>query len=437
MAPAGDERTKSTALGTGDDEPRRRLLAFWKGGYREFSLPRKGSLDVGRSRLCQLHVDHASVSRTHVVWHAGDVDAIEDCGSSNGTRLNGRRIAPHARVTVHPGDSIEIGKVILLLQGGSPADGERPGGGGMARVHKLVELAAPTDLTVLLLGETGVGKDVLAERIHHVSPRAARPLLRINCAALPGALLESELFGHERGAFTGAVQAKPGLLEAAEGGTILLDEIGEMPVATQAKLLVALERRELLRVGSIRPRSFDVRFVAATNQELDKRVASGDFRSDLFYRLNGVTIRIPALRERLDEIKELAQGFVRGACTSLRRPPLSIDRGALALLRTQRYPGNVRELRSVVERAVAFATGGVIDASVVELSLAANAGPAAAASPVHEDGLRPEVEALMRQRILEALERCGGNQTKAASLLGMPRRTLVSRLSRYGMIKPR
>jgi DNA-binding NtrC family response regulator len=249
-------------------------------------------------------------------------------------------------------------------------------------------------------------------------------------------LLESELFGHEKGAFTGAAQAKPGLLEAAEGGTLLLDEIGEMPLSTQAKLLVALERREVLRVGSVKPRSFDVRFIAATNRDLNERVAGGTFREDLLYRLNGVTIHIPPLRERTGEIEALVREFARNACESSGRPLVAIEPDALSLVQKEKFPGNIRELKSLIERAVAFATTGTLDVRTLRMALAASANR----EPVRVEatpGLRPEIAALERQRILEALNACGGNQSKAADLLGMPRRTLVSKLSKYGITRPR
>jgi transcriptional regulator with PAS, ATPase and Fis domain len=300
----------------------------------------------------------------------------------------------------------------------------------MDQVQRLVALSAPTNMTVLILGETGVGKDVLAEQIHRASPRKGRTFLRLNCAALSETLLESELFGHEKGAFTGAVQAKPGLLEAAHGGTLLLDEVAEMPLPIQAKLLVAIERREVLRLGSVTPRGIDVRFLAATNQDVDARVASGAFRRDLLYRLNGVAIRVPPLRARKNEIDALAAEFVALVCRETGREPLRIENDALALMRAQPYPGNIRELRSLIERAVAFAKNS-IDLSTLDLALGAGVG--GSAHPPAQSALRLEMRHLECERIVEALDRCDGNQTKAAALLGIPRRTLVRRLSQFGI----
>jgi DNA-binding NtrC family response regulator len=421
-----EDPTKPTALTGSGTTTRRRLLALWSGGFREFALPDEGSLDIGRSVMCKLCIDHPSVSRRHLVWHASP-DAIEDCGSSNGTRMNGERVPSGARLPLRPGDTVEIGKVVLVFEG-TKGTGAAPREGAMGRVRRLVELTAPTTMTVLLLGETGVGKDVLAEWIHAHSPRASGPLVRINCAALSETLLESELFGHEKGAFTGAVQARAGHIEAADGGTLLLDEVGEIPLSAQAKLLVALERREVLRVGSTRPRTVDVRFLAATNRELDGLVAKGAFRADLLHRLNGVTIRVPPLRERTDEIEPLAREFAQAACRALGKPEVTLAPNAVRLLAAQPYPGNIRELKSLVERATAFATGGVLDVATIELALEASASAKTSAPP---ENLREELETLERQRILQALEECHGNQTKAAMLLGMPRRTLVTRLASY------
>jgi DNA-binding NtrC family response regulator len=430
-----EERTKSTALESGGEDRRRRLLAFWDGGTSAVELREGATFVIGRSQSCDLQIDHASVSRRHAAWRCGPPDAVEDFGSANGTRLNGRRIPSGRRVPVEPGDTIEIGRAMLVVQG-SAESRERAGDAPMGRVRRLIDLAAPTSMTVLLLGETGVGKDVWAEYLHRSSPRAAGPLVRVNCAALVDTLLESELFGHEKGAFTGASQAKPGLLEAARGGTIFLDEIGEMTLSTQAKLLVAVERREVLRLGSMRPRPIDARFIAATNRNLEARVAEGHFRQDLLFRLNGVTIRIPPLRERRDEIEELVGAFVDQACRDHGRAPVTVTDKALAAFRAQPYPGNIRELRALVERAVAFSERGVLDVTTVGFALEASAH-----DPAKRDlapaRLESEIDALERRRIVEALDRHDGNQTKTAEYLGMPRRTLVTRLTQYGLTRPR
>jgi DNA-binding NtrC family response regulator len=311
----------------------------------------------------------------------------------------------------------------------------------MERIRRLVDLVAEGTLPVLLLGETGVGKEAMAELIHARSPRANGPLVRVNCAALPESLLESELFGHERGAFSGAVQAKPGLLETAHQGTLFLDEVAEMPLPTQAKMLRVFEAREVTRLGAVRPRAIDVRFVAATNRDLPDLVESSAFRRDMYHRLCGMTLAIPPLRERIDEISQLAHHFVARACEQLGRPPTSIEPAAIAWLERQPWPGNVRELRNVAERAVMLARGAPIGIEHLQDPLKPYVAPASPDDARSLGGsssdLRTELDAIERARIEEALVRVGGNQTKAAQLLGISRRTLIGRLNAYDLPRPR
>jgi transcriptional regulator with PAS, ATPase and Fis domain len=277
-----------------------------------------------------------------------------------------------------------------------------------------------------------VGKEVLASELHRRSKRAAGPFVKLNCAALTESLLESELFGHEKGAFTGAVKQKQGLLETAKGGTVFLDEVGELPESLQAKLLRVLEERKVLRVGGTTPEAIDVRFVFATNRDLEAEVERGAFRRDLFYRINGISIAIPPLRERLGEIEPLARQFVAEACERDQRPVAEITPEALAMLKSWPWPGNIRELKNVMERALLLAGEGAI-------------GPEALAIDGHEppgkvpsgNALKDEREAAEKRAVLDALDKTGGNQTKAAELLGISRRTLVNRLTAYGMTKPR
>ena len=316
----------------------------------------------------------------------------------------------------------------------------------MQRLRRLVERVAAGNISVLLLGETGVGKEVFAEMVHRLSPRAKGPFLRLSCAALSESLLESELFGHERGAFTGAVQTKHGHLEMAQGGTVFLDEVGEMPPSIQVKLLRVLEERRVTRVGGLKARDIDVRFIAATNRQLEAEIPAGRFRQDLYFRLNGFSLTIPPLRERQSEIEPLARAFLAQACREARRerqPELSPE--ALDLLRAYSWPGNVRELRNVVERAFLLCTGERITAEHLPVekmnaTLAAWPAPApppAPASAPAERGLRGELESVEKQRILDALAACAGNQSQAAKLLGIPRNTLLARLDQYGVPRPR
>jgi transcriptional regulator with PAS, ATPase and Fis domain len=261
----------------------------------------------------------------------------------------------------------------------------------------------------------------------------------VNCAALPDALLESELFGHERGAFTGAVAAKPGLLEIAGGGTVFLDELGEMPLAAQAKLLRAVESRQVTRVGGLHPIAIDVRFVAATNRDLETLTASGAFRQDLYFRLNGISIRVPPLRERTLDIGPLAEQFVSRAAAEMGLPPVSISQPVIEVLERWPWPGNIRELKNVMEHAMMFSRGRTAIGIEHLPSDLREAPPSRESAPTEapKSGLRGEIDAFEKRRIVDALEQCSGNQTRAAHLLGISRRTLVSRLALHGLPRPR
>ena len=331
-----------------------------------------------------------------------------------------------------------------------PSTGGWVSGGAMDRLHRLIERVAASQMSVLILGETGVGKEVLAETIHNLSPRAKKPLVRLNCAALPETLLESELFGHEKAAFTGAVKAKPGLLETAEGGTVFIDEVGELPLSTQVKLLRVIEAREVLRVGGLAPRPIDVRFLAATHRDLEAATAAGTFRQDLYFRINGFSIVVPPLRERVPEIAPLAMQFAGQASQREGRPGPAIAAEAMTLLERYSWPGNIRELRNVMERAVLLCTDEAIlpDHLPLEKMIATLPPAPLVRAPPPDDAapdtrasgapdLRGEMVALERKHIIETLERCGGNQTRAAELLGISRRTLTNRLNAHGLPRPR
>jgi DNA-binding NtrC family response regulator len=306
----------------------------------------------------------------------------------------------------------------------------------MIRLYQLVERVAAGNLSVLLLGETGSGKEIVATAVHRYSPRAKQPFLSLNCASLSEGLLESELFGHEKGAFTGAVTAKPGLLESADGGTLFLDEIGEMPLALQAKLLRVLEERKVRRVGGIKANPIDVRLVSATNRDLDEEIARGHFRKDLFYRVSGIALAIPPLRDRPLEIDLLAQRFLERAARGIgltEAPALSP--AALDLLRRYPWPGNIRELRNVMERAVLICgQGGEITLEHLPAEKMSSDFPGLEQRPAPVASIgESRDDQLERRRVIEALELCAWNQTRAAKLLGMSRGTLVARLNKYNL----
>jgi DNA-binding NtrC family response regulator/pSer/pThr/pTyr-binding forkhead associated (FHA) protein len=311
----------------------------------------------------------------------------------------------------------------------------------MLDLYRIAERIALGSISVLILGETGVGKEVFAEALHRMSPRGKSRFVRLNCAAFTETLLESELFGHEKGAFTGAQRAKPGLLEIADGGTVMLDEVGEMPPATQAKLLRVLEQRQVLRVGGLEPKSVDVRFISATNRDLEGEIVRGAFRRDLYFRLNGVTLVIPPLRERPGEISPLAERFVAHASRELGRQSVpKISERALKLLLDYSWPGNVRELRNVMERAVLLSSGEEIEPGnlpLEKMSIPWRSTIPAAPDPQRTGAPLKEGEEEEQRRIMEALEKCGGNQTRAAQLLGIGRRTLTTKLTKYGMPRPK
>ncbi len=413
-----------------------------------------------------------------------DVDAVQATELAARIRAELGKTAS-VGVASYPRDGRAPDALLAAARGGlGDAPVRLESGNAMRDLRRLVERIAPGTISVLVLGETGVGKEVVAESIHKASKRAAKPYLKLNCAALSDTLLESELFGHEKGSFTGAVGTKPGLLETADGGTVFLDELGEMPMPIQVKLLRVIEDRAVLRVGGLKPKSIDVRFVGATNRDLEAEIAKGTFRQDLYFRLNGISLVIPPLRERVDEIAGLARAFIASSWQKLERddevePRLSAE--TLALLESYAWPGNIRELRNILERAALLCSDGVITPEHLPAermraqpatSYPAGAGydlgaPVArpVASPASSEpprrvsrvstpapkrpeaappmkgtlpqNIKREIEALEKQRIIDALTECAGNQTHAARLLGISRATLVSRLDVYGIKRPR
>ncbi len=434
------ERTSSFSF-VGGSGPE--VVAIWAGGGTSASLPRGATVTIGRGAEADLRVDHPSVSRAHVRVHAlpnGRFE-VEDLGSANGTRLNGQMLLKNARIALDPGAILEAGAAMIIVKippGHLDAEAAcvEPFRSATEVLDKLVTLVAQGSLPVLLTGETGVGKELWAHRVHHRSPRAGRPWVPINCAAIPESLVESELFGHERGAFTGATSVRVGLIEAAGDGTVFLDEVTELPVRVQAKLLRVLESREVYRLGSSTARAINARFLSATNRGVRGLIASGEFRADLYYRLNGLTLEIPPLRQRRTEIPPLAQEFTELAAKSLGIPAPLITRPALQWLQAQDWPGNIRELKNRVDCACLLCQGRPIE--IAHLNPQATDSPEAGAVANGADGaFWTDQKRMERESIFRALEACDGNQTHAAKKLGISRRTLINRLDDYDITRPR
>jgi len=302
--------------------------------------------------------------------------------------------------------------------------------GQMQEIFKLIGRVAPTDTTVLIQGESGTGKELIADALQRHSLRTDRPFIKVNCGALPETLLESEIFGHEKGAFTGAVAQRKGRFEQADGGSIFLDEIGDLSPALQVKLLRVLQERQFERVGGNKTISANVRVMAATHRDLERALREGTFRDDLYYRLNVVTIQIPPLRERREDIPPLLDHFLRKFAEKNRREVTGLTAAARDALLKYDYPGNVRELENIVERAVLLCRGRVID--LEDLPTTVRPGQRSAAEPLPKDlpGVLGEIE---RQAIQSALDRSGGVQTQAASELGISERVLRYKMKKYGL----
>ena len=488
---------------------------------RAIALEQGKVLGVGRGEDNAIRLECPSVSRSHLELHPTlDGLEVEDLGSSNGTVLirasdGGSKqeepLRANERQSMRVGDTLKVGSALISLQARRRSmppqkSAQRAIGGPrilidpvVKQAYELITRAAATEISVLILGETGAGKEAMAETVHQRSPRGGGPFLLLNCAALSETLLESELFGHEKGAFTGAHSSKAGLLESTAGGTVFLDEIGELSLGTQAKLLRVLEERSVLRVGSTKPRRIDVRFVTATNRDLTREVRAGRFRGDLYYRISGVVVRIPPLRERPTEIEPLARHFLEEFCAQMSQAVPELTPAAVEALLGYEWPGNVRELKNVMERAVLLAgTGAVVREHVLpeptlfrdhagaggllasndldestqviarpreflngsgEPSRRRSRAPESVRSSRSPDSRRsraPESrrarglsgappssrsreggsEDDQRERLIRALEACGGNQTRAAELLGISRRTLINRLDRWKLPRP-
>ena len=433
------------------------LVVFvWGDDPRRFPLPKTGQVTIGRERRYNdIAIPDSSVSRIHATLTLGEKIMLTDLSSRNGTLV--RRSAKPVRVDetrtddgapgktfeVRGGDRLSFGSVISILR--NTRDESALGCGPLASGRRMVrdpamvalygevaELAASSNRAcVLILGETGVGKELLARAIHDASPRAKNAYVVVNCANINDGLFESEMFGHRKGAFTGATFDKKGLFELANGGTLVLDEIGELTALTQAKLLRVLEDRQVLRLGAEKPMQVDVRIVASTNRNLEECVLRRQFREDLYYRLKGFELVIPPLRSRPDEILPLAQMFLEEECKAngqAQVPQLSPD--AAACLVNYSFPGNVRELRSAMGQAAVFCHNEVVMMHHLPPKIT---GMNRAPCPRETEPETPKQNVDEQMRMLQALHAHRWNIIRAAKSLNMPKRTFQYKMKRYGI----
>ncbi|MEZ4406667.1 MAG: sigma 54-interacting transcriptional regulator [Polyangiales bacterium] len=392
---------------------------------------------VGRGDDVEITVNDRRASRRHaLIRYDGARVTVEDLASSNGTFVGAERVTD-APVTLAPGSLLMVGSTRLVLV--PPVSVDAGEAAPLAwddpqvvavdpetvRLFQQARRLAASDLPVLLTGETGVGKEVVARALHRYSSRAGGPFVGVNCGSLPEGVAESELFGHERGSFTGATAQRAGIFESADGGVLLLDEIAELSPSNQARLLRALEERVVVRVGGAQPVSVDLKVIAATHRDLADEVRAGRFREDLYFRLAGATLRVPALRERPADIAPLARRIL-----AERAPKVSFGPGVLDALTAYRWPGNVRELRNAIDSGLALCDGGTLRVDHLPATVAA----ATALSEAHT--LRGRVDEAERREIVRALATHNNNQSRAARELGISRRALIYKMERYGLKPP-
>lgn len=400
------------------------------------------SLVVGRSAEADVVVDDGRVSRNNSELALVDGRLIlRDLGGRNGTRVRGE-VLRGGSVELTRDDEVRIGPLRLIVAAipapaptsgrPAPTDDEEVivADPKMREIFELTRRLADAPTTVLICGETGVGKEIVAEQLHRQSARAGGPFVRVNCAAVPESLVEGELFGHAKGAFTGAHQSRAGHLEAASGGTLLLDEIGDLPLTVQPKLLRVLESKQVQRLGDRRERAVDTRVVCATHRDLEAAVATGGFRQDLYYRIAGFKLAVPPLRERTAELRPLSQRFAARFARRMGAEEPAFSASVWPILEAYPWPGNIRQLRNAIEHATILAAGATIEPSHLPEEVKA---PAAAIDANPGATMRETVDDAERRAISRALHEAGGKRTEAAARLGVSRRTLQYRLAKYGI----
>jgi len=394
----------------------------------------EGVLTLGKDEESTLYLSDPTVSRSHAeISHTSEGFLLQDLGSTNGTFLDGVRVD---RAYLKDGVTITVGEThidfrvhreTLTPKATSKTQwGEMVGESkAMREAFSLLERLAVSDVTVLVDGETGTGKELAARALHSQGSRSGKPFVIFDCSTVPSELMESELFGYEKGAFTGADEARSGSVEQAEGGTLFLDEIGELPLPLQAKLLRLLDRREFKRIGSTAHQQTDIRFVAATNRDLEEQTLEGTFRQDLFFRVSAARVKLTPLRERPEDIKTLAKHFLR-ELENRTGSEVNLHKFAVDLLSKHPWPGNARELKNVLETAAALCQGDLIGPEdLPALSTSSD-------TPGEEMGSIRDAEA---RAISEALEKAGGNKRKAARLLGIAPSTLYAKMKEYEIKK--
>ena len=405
------------------------VLVVRHGKTEDISLPLGLDVTVGRGETCGIRIDDPAVSRRHASlrWDGSAAVQVRDLGSHNGTWFGADRLSE--AVLAGRGAELVVGPARLVVYVRPTAHGPRgtapeivTNDPALEDALALADRAALVDSTVLITGETGTGKELVARRIHARSERARGPLVAVNCGAIAPTLAAAELFGHERGAFTGATSARPGVFEQAAGGTLFLDEVGELPAHVQVMLLRVLSERAVVRVGGARPIALDVRVLAATHRDPEAMVRQGSLRGDLLFRLDVVRIGLPPLRARPGDIELLAERFLSELDPS---GTARLTASALASLRAHTWPGNVRELRNLLEHALA--EGGPEGCPRVLMRLIAGS------SATMSGELDVHISAVERERIREALELAGGNRSHAARLLGITRSALLHRLRKHGL----